>query len=133
MPSGRTIFAEGYIDWDEGKIKVMLTGPTGEVSTEIQRRARAVQRRAQTLAPVRTGELRSSISVNTRYPSDGAEADITAEAPYSMFVEFGRRRVTPSGKFLHWTGDSGTDVFARSAAAVPGKHFMARALDAFSG
>jgi hypothetical protein len=127
----RSIFAAGHIDWNEGQIRILLAGPTGEMSADIQRRARAVQKRAQRGAPVRTGELRSSIGVNTRYPSEGAVAEITASAPYSLVVEFGRGRVTPkSGMWLHWQGDI-AEVFAKEAAAVPATNFMVDALDAF--
>jgi hypothetical protein len=128
----RTIFAAGHIDWDDNQIRIMLVGPDGEVSQEVQRRARAVQRRAQTRAPFRTGELRGSIHVNTVYPSDGAVADITAEAPHALAVEFGRRRidVRGTGRTLVWTGSAGETVFSKTAAAVPGVFFMRDALDA---
>lgn len=127
----RTIFAGGHIDWNEGQIRIMLSGPGGETSREIQRRARAVQRRAQSKAPNKTGELRHSISVNTTYPSEGAAADVTATAPHALYVEFGRKRVTPTTKkWLHWTGDFG-DVFTKEAASVAAVHYMRDALDAF--
>ena len=133
MAGRRTIFAGGHVDWDEGQIRILLAGPEGETSQEIQRRARAVQKRAQYKAPFRTGELRHSISVNTRYPSEGAVADITASAPHAMMVEFGRRRVdlTGSGKYLHWQGDL-SEVFTQTAAAVAPVPFMRDALDAAS-
>lgn len=129
----RNIFAGGHVEWYDHEIRILLTGPTGETSQEIQRRARAVQRRAQSRAPVRTGALRSSISVNTRYPSEGAVAEITAEAPYALAVEFGRRKIDLRGSknYLRWTGDLG-DVFTQTAAAVPATNFMRDALDAAS-
>lgn len=131
MAGRRTIFAGGHIDWNEGQIRILLSGPEGETSQEIQRRARAVQKRAQYRAPQRTGELRHSISVNTRYPHDGAVADITAEAPHAIFVEFGRRAIDLRGskKYLHWQGDAGP-VFTQYASAVGPTHFMRDALDA---
>ncbi len=128
--SNRTIFAQGSINWDENAIRIMLSGPGGEVSADIQRRARAVQRRAQYLAPVRTGQLRSSIHVNTRHPSEGAVADITADAPYGLYVEFGRRESTPRDrKVLYWSGPP--PVFALAAERVEEVPFMRNALDAF--
>lgn len=127
----RTVFAGGHIDWNEGQIRIMLSGPSGEVSTEVRRRATAVQKRAQRKAPSRTGQLRHSIHVNTRYPSEGAVADITADAPHALYVEFGRRRVKArSGHWLHWQGDFSA-VFAKEAAPVAAVHFMRDALDAF--
>jgi hypothetical protein len=125
----RIIFAGGRVDLHEGVITLLLSGPGGEVSADIQRRARAVQKRAQRAAPLRTGLLRSSIHVNTRYPHTGAVADISADAPYSMMVEFGRRKVTPSGKALFWQGSDGP-VFSLSAAPVGEVPFMRNALDA---
>lgn len=130
----RTIFASGDIDWNETEIRILLTGPDGETSQEIQRRARAVQRRAQSAAPVRTGALRSSISVNTRSPAEGAVAEITASAPYALAVEFGRRAIDISGgtHWLHWEGDF-SDVFTQTARAVGATHFMRDSLDAAAG
>ena len=132
MPGRRTIFQGGSVDWDEGKIRILLSGPDGMVSKEIQRRARAVQKRAQYKAPFRTGELRHSISVNTRYPPEGAIAEVSASAPHALAVEFGRKRIdlTGSKHWLSWQGDAGTTVFTQTAAAVPGVHFMRDALDA---
>lgn len=131
MAGRRTIFAGGRIDWDEGQIRILLSGPSGEVSADIRRRATAVSKRAKRKAPMRTGELRSSIHVNTRYPSEGAVADITADAPYSMMVEFGRGTSRArSGHWLHWEGDFGEGVFAKEAGPVAGVYFMRDALDA---
>jgi hypothetical protein len=134
VPGRRTIFANGTINWDESAIRIMLSGPTGMVSEEVQRRARAVQKRAQYRAPFRTGRLRYSISVNTRYPSEGAIAEIEAKAPYSLYVEFGRKAIdlTGSKHYLNWQGFGG-EVFTQTAAAVPATHFMRDALDAAEG
>jgi hypothetical protein len=128
--AGRTIFAGGDIEWHENQIRIMLAGPEGETSQEIQRRARAVQKRAQRAAPYKTGHLRGSISVNTTYPSEGAAADITANAPYALAVEFGRRAIdlTGSKKYLSWQGEGGT-IVRQKVRAVAATHFMQRALD----
>lgn len=130
----RTIFAGGSIEWDDGAIRVLLSGPGGETSTEIQRRARAVQRRAQYAAPVKTGGLRSSIHVNTRFPSEGAVADITAEAPNALYVEFGRKAIDLTGtrRYMHWI-ENGHFIFTQRVAAVAPTHFMLNALDEAGG
>jgi hypothetical protein len=125
----RLIFAGGRIDWHEGQIRILLSGPGGETSQEIQRRARAVQKRAQRGAPYRTGELRRSISVNTTHPSEGAVADITASAPHAIPVEFGRSRQDKGGGWLVWQGDFET-VFTHTAAAIAARPYMRPALDA---
>jgi hypothetical protein len=125
----RLIFAGGRIDWNEGQIRILLSGPGGETSEEVQRRARAVQKRAQRGAPYKTGELRRSISVNTRYPSEGAVADITASARHAIPVEFGRGRVDRGGGWLVWQGDYET-VFTHTAAAIAARPYMRPALDA---
>jgi hypothetical protein len=130
MAGRRIIFAGGDLEINEGAVRLLLSGPGGETSLEIQRRARAVQKRAQYAAPYRTGALRHSISVNTRHPTEGAVADVTADAPHALVIEFGRKRITPTNKeWLHWQGDF-TDVFAKESRAVAGIHYMERALDA---
>lgn len=128
----RSIFASGQIIWNEGQIRILLDTQEGEVGQDIARRARAVQKRAQRRAPMRTGRLRSSISVSNGVGSDGPESTITASAPYALMVEFGRREVRPVNKtWLHWAGDF-SDVFALSAAAVPAVPFMRESLDAIN-
>jgi len=131
MPGAKRVhFAMGAINYDHSAIKIMLSGETGETAEEVRRRARAVQKRAQYKAPFRTGRLRYSISVNTMSVAEGYVAEITADAPYALMVEFGRRRVEPvEKKWLHWLGNYG-DVFAKSAAAVAPVPFMRDALDA---
>ena len=129
----RVIFASGHIEVHEGVVHTLLAGPTGEVSQDIQRRARAVQKRAQYAAPMRTGELRHSIHVNTRYPPEGAEAEVYADAEHASVIEFGRGVITPKNKeWLYWEGDF-TGVFSKKSRAVAGIHYMARSLDAADG
>jgi hypothetical protein len=126
----RTIFASGSINWNEGQIRIMLSGSGGEVANDTARRARAVQKRAQRRAPFRTGRLRYSISVsNDTSSTDGPTSTVTAGADYSMMVEFGRSTVRPAGKRLYWQGDFGP-VFALEAGPVGEVPFMREALDA---
>jgi hypothetical protein len=126
----RIHFASGHLEVHEGQMTILLSSPGGETGQDIQRRARAVQKRAQYAAPYRTGELRHSISVNTTSPHEGAAADISANAPHAIIIEFGRKKVEATNKsWLHWTGDF-SDVFTKSSRAVAGIHYMERALDA---
>lgn len=133
MPGARTLFIGGQIRWNQGQIRILLNGESGETANDIRRRARAVQKRAQRRVRserYRTGRLYHSIGVSTRYPSDpGPVASITADAPHALMVEFGRRRVVPrERRWLHWQGDF-APVFTKSAEAVRGIHFMRDALD----
>lgn len=130
MAGNRTIFAGGSIVLHEGQIRILLSGPEGETSVDIRRRATAVQKRAKRAAPFRTGALRTSIRVNTRYPSTGAVAEVTAFAPYAMFVEFGRKQnYAKEGGWMMWT-EAGRYVFAERVKAVAAHPFMRPALDA---
>lgn len=58
-----------------------------KVQDELERWAMEVREYARSLAPVRTGYLRSSIYARVQ----GWIAEIGAEAPYAIYVEFGTR------------------------------------------
>lgn len=55
-----------------------------------------VAKRAKEIVPVRTGRLRDSIVASK---SGKGEAEVTASAPYSIFVEMGTSRA-PAQPFL---------------------------------
>lgn len=126
----RTIFAGGRIIYHESAIRILLSGQSGETSADIRRRARAVQKRAQRAAPKRTGALRRSISVNTRYPMDGAVATISATAPHASVIEFGRGVITPTVKKRLWWEGMDSPRGALSVRAVAPSNFMRDSLDA---
>jgi len=64
---------------------------TNKVVPTIQSESSSIRSEMQSVAPVRTGFLRSHIT--NKNVADGAE--ISSEAPYSGFVEFGTSRMTP--------------------------------------
>lgn len=131
MSGQRNIVALGDINYDESAIRILLHGESGDTAEEVRRRARAVQKRAQHKAPFRTGRLRYSISVNTMTVMDGYVAEVTADAPYSLMVEFGRKAIDLKGTrhYLNWQSFAG-EVFTQTAAEVPATNFMSEALDA---
>lgn len=67
---------------------------------EMERRAERVLFVAQQLAPVRTGQYRASITVTSGTRGTGAYARVTANAPYSVYVEFGNSRGAPRQRVM---------------------------------
>lgn len=63
--------------------------------TAVRRTAEAIKRDAQLFAPVDTGNLRSSITFETRELRDGAVAEIGPTANYGGYVEFGTSTHAP--------------------------------------
>ncbi|MGH3427350.1 MAG: HK97 gp10 family phage protein [Mycobacteriales bacterium] len=64
----------------------------------VRGRANEIAGRARVLAPVRTGRYKASIKVRDSRGWDGrVAADVTADAPYSVVVEVGRRDVHNRG------------------------------------
>jgi HK97 gp10 family phage protein len=59
------------------------------IQQQLERWAMEAREYARTLAPVRTGRLRSGVYAKT----SGWEAQIGAEASYAIFVEFGTRHM----------------------------------------
>lgn len=67
--------------------------PMATIAT--QKTALSVQASAQAFAPVDTGNLRSSISQETRSTGTGVEAEIGPTAEYGIYVELGTSRMAP--------------------------------------
>jgi Bacteriophage HK97-gp10, putative tail-component len=119
-------------DLDTGAVHVLLKSQGGEVGHDIERRGRAVLSRARALAPVKTGALRNSISMSMGSEGGEVSADISASAPYALFVHEGTGPHMIYGHpFLAFQGRSGL-VITR-AVHHPGTRpqpFLADALDA---
>jgi hypothetical protein len=92
----------------------LLQSPTGSVGRWVARKTVEVSEAAQRLAPVSTGELRSSI-----YPVVHAgplRGEVIAGAPYSLFVHEGTRphTIEPNqANVLRFPSKAGEIVFAR--------------------
>lgn len=89
----------------------LLNGPNGAVARELYRKGLRVQNAAKlnaTTAPrVRTGRLRSSISLNVGKDSRSLYADIGSKVPYARYIEEGTppRIIRPKRKkALAWPG-----------------------------
>ncbi|MFY1686495.1 HK97 gp10 family phage protein [Plantactinospora sp. WMMB782] len=67
---------------------------------ECERRAELVRWTAQQIAPVRTGRYRASMTVTSGTRTRGAYARVTANAPYSVYVEFGNRLGAPRQRVM---------------------------------
>jgi HK97 gp10 family phage protein len=92
--------ASVHIDASQvNRLAVRLVGASAvapEVArAAVQRTAEAVQRDAKLDVPVRTGYLRSSISVDVEHTRGGAAAEIGPTAEYGGFVEYGTSRMAP--------------------------------------
>lgn len=77
------------------KADAMLAGLGSDLSAAVAKAAEAVAEEAKRSCPVDTGALRSSIGVSSKDMS----AQISAEADYAAFVEFGTYR-TAAQPFL---------------------------------
>ena len=67
-----------------------------KIQQQLERWSMEIREYARSLAPIRTGRLRSSIYAKT----SGWEVQIGAEASYALFVEFGTRQMQAQ-PFLH--------------------------------
>jgi len=67
-----------------------------KIQQQLERWSMEIREYARSLAPIRTGRLRSSIYAKT----SGWEVQIGAEASYALFVEFGTRHMQAQ-PFLH--------------------------------
>lgn len=103
---------------DDGAVERVLFGPDGVVRRVTESAAKRIARRAQVLAPVRTGRLRDSIRAGEARRTGPAEmtAEVTAGAAHAVYVHEGTSPhvIRPrTGKALRFTA-GGQLVFARS-------------------
>lgn len=76
-----------------------LLGASLEMRGEMQEVGEAVAERAESNAPVLTGELAASVETETVLEDGVWKARVRATAPYAAFVEFGTED-TPAQSFL---------------------------------
>lgn len=95
------------------------TGRVGELASQVVRKtALDVQRDAQTLAPVDTGFLQSSIS--TTIAGDGEmSAEVGPTAHYGIYVEMGTSRMSPQ-PYLFPAADRHEQNFYEAIAQLGG-------------
>ena len=81
------------------QLGVDLTTNSGRLKPQaraaVHKTARDIEADAKHMAPVRTGNLRNSISTTTTDVASVAEAVIGPTADYGAFVEFGTSRQSP--------------------------------------
>lgn len=87
------------------------------VSTEVKKAGLAIQARAQSMAPVKTGTLRRSIT--TQFPTD-LSAVVGPSVHYGIFLEFGTRRMAPR-PYMRPAAEAVLPGFAAAVKAALGK------------
>lgn len=76
--------------------------------------------RAKQLCPYRTGNLRRSIHFGELVVGgDYAEGKAGTNLEYAAAQEHGATIVPKHAKMLHWVGESGEDIFAKSVTIPP--------------
>lgn len=119
---------------DSTEVNAVLRGPFGLVYRDVQRRGTAVQNRAQQLVPVRTGRLKTSITLEMSTGGDSPTATIGTNMEYARAVHDGRREVRPvNKKVLAWrSGKTGRGklIFSTKSRSTTGQPFLTKALEA---
>jgi hypothetical protein len=110
MPAATVIFTPN----PAGLVR-LLQGPGGATARWVARKTAEVATTATTLAPVKTGNLRSSIQPRVEFgPLRG---EVEATAPYSLYVHEGTspHPITPvNARVLRFPTKAGTIVYAQS-------------------
>lgn len=108
------------LDSTSAKLSSIVRGVSAAIDKQIDIGARAIQRRARSLAPKKTGELARKISVQRgRY---GITKMVRAKAPHSPLQEFGTKRGVTAKKFMKRAEDELLPgIQARIMAAVKGE------------
>ena len=121
--------------WNRSALDNLLHSPSGPVGRDLDRRGSRVEQRARSLAPMRTGRLKSSIREQHSTVRGEQAVRIGATASYALFVHQGRGPVTPRGQYLRWPAGVGQRtrtgwVFARRARATKPVPYLRNALTA---
>lgn len=130
-----------------GELEALLTGPSGGVVQDLQRRGNRVLNLARTLAPVRKGILRGSLTTEPINVGGHPAIRIGTNLDYAIHVHegtgiyAGHGMITPKrGQFMVWPNDgrggryaggkTKAFVFARQTRGMPGRPFLLKALEA---
>jgi len=132
-------------------INYIVNSPNGPVMLDLQRRGNRVVNEAKRLAPVNTGALRASITMQNVTIAGNPGVRIGSALPYAIYVHegtgiYGRgspirpRRATilrwpainnsGSGNRRYRGGATAGYIFAKEVAGSPGRPFLRDALDA---
>jgi HK97 gp10 family phage protein len=116
----------------EQKLKALSEAVRGKkLELALKSGALLIQGPAKEKAPVRTGNLRRSIQIETSSSGDTAEARIGTNLVYARIQEFGGTIVPKSKPMLAWKGDDGWH-FAHKVE-VPAHPYLRPAFDEHHG
>ncbi|QYN17611.1 hypothetical protein [Amycolatopsis sp. DSM 110486] len=112
----------------------LVNDPSTTTYRQMARIGSTVQSVAAQLAPVDTGRLRQSGSVEMRGRYPRLAARIRFSARYARWVHEGRGPIVPRRKkFLAWKDKSGKWIFAKRVRAMKGRPFLTRAAELVTG
>jgi hypothetical protein len=136
---------------NQAALKELMSGPSGLVYQDINRRTNATLRTARNKCPVDEGRLRSSLASEIRVQGSVVVGRVGTNLDYALWVHegtgiyAGRGYITPKrGKFLSWPvknnsgqgarrykgGATAQYAFAKKVKGVPGRPFLRQALEA---
>jgi phage gpG-like protein len=111
---------------DAARMQAAVPMVRQELTQAMQRSVLAVEGRAKGLAPVRTGQLRGSITSEVR-PAGGVITGIVGtNVPYARIVHDGRGPVVAHGRALRFT-IGGTVFFRKRVGPAKGNPFLRNA------
>ncbi len=116
-------------------VRAMMGSPTGGVARDMYRRGQKVRSRAIELVNADSGRLRTSIHVEQVVRGDVVVTRVGSNVDYAPDVERGHGVIVPvRAKVLVFRPrGSRRLVFARRVRAVPGTHYLKKALPAARG
>ncbi len=91
----------------------------GLVRTVVQKAAADIKADAQLMAPVDTGNLRSSITYETQVGADAVTGEIGPTANYGVYVELGTVKMAPQ-PYLGPAFDRHSDAFEGALGQILG-------------
>lgn len=111
----------------------VLGSPSGMTGQYMYRKAIQTQNAAKAFCPVKTGRLRSSITVNLRsHGASGVEFEVGTNVEYAIYVHDGRGPVRPvHARVLRWESD-GEIIFRPYAGPAAAQPFLKRALESLT-
>lgn len=121
------------VEIDQAALSHLLTGSGGDVERAFTVILNRIRNSAVGFCPVRTGRLRSSITVEPpeRVSATNLKGGVSSNVEYAYWVHEGRGPVRPvRARVLHWVSPGGEDVFRPYAGPAAGQPFLMRAAEA---